>query len=232
MEKTKKSIGPKCIFEPEEINNKFRLVAYYSGETQNMKPEMKYMSEADVIKPLIARSYKSLLSHKEMIVDKTFVDCLDKRTVFTFEDEQGHLISYFPIEDRVRISNIRINKAARRPPYQVKTLFKLGDPWYIVNPTKIRQELKVKISGAKDSQDLLLWDYAITTTMKGLLFKKHFVTISGKTFPNGSRFSTTLPFYTESYKDLDESIHSDVIGFISLTEQKNKWCLTFKKNQK
>ncbi len=225
--------GSKEIYDLKELEGNFRLVAYYSGETQNMKPELKYVNEAEfLIKPRIKATFQNLLSRKHLILDKQFVSCLDKRTVFTFEDEEGHLFSYFPIEDRVRISNIRINKAARRPPYQVKTAFKLGEPWHIINPSKIRQELKVKIIGKDCLQDLLLWDYALTISTKGFIFKKHYVTISGKSFPDGKRFSSTMLFNVADFSDFESAVHADNIGYICMTEKSNKWCLTYKKNSK
>lgn len=233
MKQFKFNKDPKEIYDVKELEGYFRLVAYYSGETQNMKPELCYVDEAELlIKPRIKATFQNLLSRKHLILDQEFVNCLEKRTVFTFEDEEGHLFSYFPCEDRVRISNIRINRAARRPPYQVKTAFKLGEPWHIINPSKIRQELKVKIIGESHVQDLLLWDYALTISSKGFIFKKHYVTISGKSFPDGKRFTATMSFKVADLCDFEAAVHADNIGFICMTEKSNNWCLTYKKNEK
>ena len=225
--------NPKEVFSLGELKGNFRLVAYYSGETQNMNPELRYVDEAEhLIKPLIEKSFQNLLNHKHLIVDQEFVDCLEKRTVFTFEDEEGHLFSYFPTEGRVRISNIRINRAAHRPPYQVKTSFRLGEPWCIISPSKIRKELKLKIISKSSQLNLLLCDYAISISTKGFIFKKRYITISGKSFPNGNRFVKTLPFRTTDIRDFEAAAHADNIGYVCLAEQSNKWILNYKKNNK
>ena len=79
---------------------KMRLIGYYTGPKQVMKPEESFVEESKEL----ARKFEKTITylHDDPQVDDSIKAVIDARTVFVFKNEDGTLYAYF---SRMRTGN-------------------------------------------------------------------------------------------------------------------------------
>lgn len=108
---------------------KLRLVGYYTGKTQNMYEESKYVTEAVSLAQLLAKSFATL--NPEGICNEKFKEAFYGNTVFIFEDSEKRLYAYYPQKEIARLSSVIFRRGGNRAPNEAQAWFKPGEIWTI-----------------------------------------------------------------------------------------------------
>lgn len=101
---------------------KMRLIGYYTGPKQVMKPEESFVEESKEL----ARKFEKTITylHDDPQVDDSIKAVIDARTVFVFKNEDGKLYAYFTTEKTARITSVTYNRTfINQIPYKYKGWF-------------------------------------------------------------------------------------------------------------
>lgn len=101
---------------------KMRLIGYYTGPKQEMKPEESFVEESKEL----ARKFEKTITylHDDPQVDDSIKAVIDARTVFVFKNEDGKLYAYFTTEKTARITSVTYNRTfINQIPYKYKGWF-------------------------------------------------------------------------------------------------------------
>ena len=104
---------------------KMRLIGYYTGTEQVMKPEESFVEES---KRLACKFEKTIAYlHDDPLADESIKAVIEARTVFVFKDEDGKLYAYFTTEKTARITKVAYNRTfITQIPYKYKGWFVPG----------------------------------------------------------------------------------------------------------
>ena len=104
---------------------KMRLIGYYTGPEQVMKPEESFVEES---KRLACKFEKTIAYlYDDPLADESIKAVIEARTVFVFKDEDGKLYAYFTAEKTARITKVAYNRTfITQIPYKYKGWFVPG----------------------------------------------------------------------------------------------------------
>jgi len=91
------------------MEQKVRLLGYYTSADQTMAAETEKVEEANELAPLFEESIRSLYLNPN--TDEKIKNAISSKTVFVFKSETGNLYAYFTVDKTVRITGVQYNKA-------------------------------------------------------------------------------------------------------------------------
>ena len=114
----------------ENLNLEFsrvKLLGYYENPINSVRPEIVYREEAEILHDLLSKSFNSAECIKS--VDSEIRDLLLKSEMI-FKNSQGRLISFFPNDGIVKISDVIYNsRLIKKLPSEYQRLFTPGQPY-------------------------------------------------------------------------------------------------------
>ena len=132
-----------------DYNFKLKMIGYYTGDNQTMKPEKRFVKEAETMATLLDLTFSNSFKENnlEKVADKHFIEALKGNAVYFFEDENKYLIAYYHLNHMVRFSHVVKNPDCFvQSPLCVQSFFIPGEAIPITNEPNTHFFFKEKYS--------------------------------------------------------------------------------------
>ena len=188
---------------------KMRLIGYYTGPEQVMKPEESFVEES---KRLACKFEKTIAYlHDDPLADESIKAVIEARTVFVFKDEDGKLYAYFTTEKTARITKVAYNRTfITQIPYKYKG-------WFVPGQKIVLSTDNVEIG---------------TTVSSSVYSEQKSGAPKAKTYVSSSRVESKT-FIHRDMSDAERLIRKNwklkdtyFIGFIDINEEKGRYRVT------
>lgn len=124
-----------------EFKFKIQLIGYYWSNNQFIKPENKYISDADMLRTLLNKTFSEQVINN--ISDTQFINAFRTNGVFIFQDKNNRYYAFSPSLNIARISNIIYNPSEiKQVPKYMKTWFIPGDYFFESYEDRTKKQFK------------------------------------------------------------------------------------------
>ena len=149
-------------------NLSMKLLGYYTGDNQFMKPETRFPDEAVVLAELFKKTFDATFTLDVLasIEEKQFIEDFSGNTVFILRDYDGDLYAYYPFEGKARLSGVNYSKnTIKFVPRYMGAWFTLGSKIEFLDKNTVRNRPERLVH--EEVHD----DYGFMDWVKGI-FKK------------------------------------------------------------